>query len=145
MKQASFSVGNIFMLLNDFKARGLRSILTPPMMALTEFFHADTETNVHLYQYEGILILFSYGSIYVLVYISYLFSATVSSGNWFTQVKVLTLNVIMWMVFLHLNNFVLDLIWSSVADFFNSGVSRMLPPQKKNLVYLCKGQCDLDI
>ena len=33
------------MLSSDFKAQGVRSILTPPMTALTEFFHANAETN----------------------------------------------------------------------------------------------------
>ena len=35
------------MLMSGFKARGLRSIPTPPMMALTVFFHADALTNVY--------------------------------------------------------------------------------------------------
>ena len=48
------NIANIFlrciisMLFSDFKARGLKSILTFPMSALTKFFHADTDTNVHL-------------------------------------------------------------------------------------------------
>ena len=33
-------------LFNDFKARGLRKMSTPPMVALTDFFQADTNTNV---------------------------------------------------------------------------------------------------
>ena len=35
------------MLLSDLKARELRSIPTPPIKALAEFFHADAETKVH--------------------------------------------------------------------------------------------------
>ena len=42
---------------------------------------------------------------------------TVNSGNWFTQFKVLTLNVAMLTMFLHLNNFGLGL--TSIADFSN--------------------------
>ena len=41
-----------------------------------------------------------------------------AAGNWFTLFKVLTFNVTMLTVFLHLSNFVLSL--SSVADFFNN-------------------------
>ena len=39
----------------------------------------------------------------------------VSSDNWFTLFKVLTLNVAMWIVFLHLSNFGLGL--SSGTEF----------------------------
>ena len=40
---------NIFsILIRDFKARKRRSIPVPPMTALTEIFHADDDTNVHL-------------------------------------------------------------------------------------------------
>ena len=35
------------MLVNDFKTRGQRSILTPTKIALMEFLHTDTETNVY--------------------------------------------------------------------------------------------------
>ena len=35
------------MLLTDLKARGLRNIPTPPKTVLTDFFHADADTNVH--------------------------------------------------------------------------------------------------
>ena len=35
------------MLFNDFNAYGLKSILTPPMVAVTEFSHADAETDAH--------------------------------------------------------------------------------------------------
>ena len=37
------------MLLSDFRARGLISIPTPPIEALTVFFHTDAETNDHLW------------------------------------------------------------------------------------------------
>ena len=36
------------MLFSDFRACGSISIPTPPIMSLTEFFHADAEANVHL-------------------------------------------------------------------------------------------------
>ena len=35
------------MLFSDFRARSFISLPTPPIMALTEFFHADAETNVY--------------------------------------------------------------------------------------------------
>ena len=45
---ATIILGCIFsMLFIDFKARGPISITTPPIVALTEFFHADAETNLH--------------------------------------------------------------------------------------------------
>ena len=53
------------------------------------------------YQYCDILFLVHYGSIHVLVLCSV--ADTVSSGNWFTLFKVLTLNIIMLTVFLHLD------------------------------------------
>ena len=41
-------LGCIFsMLFSDFRACGPISIPTPPMMALTEFFHADVVACVH--------------------------------------------------------------------------------------------------
>ena len=40
-------LGCIFsMLFSNFRVRGRRTLPIPPMMALTEFFHVDTETNV---------------------------------------------------------------------------------------------------
>ena len=45
---ATIILGCIFsMLFSDFRARGLISIPTPPIVALTEFSHADAKTNVH--------------------------------------------------------------------------------------------------
>ena len=35
------------MLFSNFNAEGLRGIPTLPLTALTEFFHGNTETNVH--------------------------------------------------------------------------------------------------
>ena len=46
LNKAHIIFGWIFsVLLSDFKARILRSISTPPMMAVTGFFNADAETN----------------------------------------------------------------------------------------------------
>ena len=35
------------MLFSDFKTRELKNIPSPPVASLTEFFHADTDTNIH--------------------------------------------------------------------------------------------------
>ena len=48
LKVATIILGFIFsMLVSDLGARGPISISTPLIVALTEFFHADAETNVH--------------------------------------------------------------------------------------------------
>ena len=48
LNMATIILGCIFsVLLSDFMARGPISIPTPPIVALTEFFHADTGTNVY--------------------------------------------------------------------------------------------------
>ena len=45
------------------------------MIALTEFFHVDAETNAHHYRLLGVLFLVCYGHIYVLVCIQRLYCA----------------------------------------------------------------------
>ena len=46
---ATIILGCIFlMLFSDSRARGSISIPTPPIVALTEYFHADAVANVHL-------------------------------------------------------------------------------------------------
>ena len=50
--------------------------------------------------------------------ISYLAADIVSSGNWFTVLKVLMLDIARSIMFLNLRNFGLGL--SSVADFLNT-------------------------
>ena len=48
LKVATIILGCVFsMLFSDFSARGPISIPTPSIEALTEFSHADAETNVH--------------------------------------------------------------------------------------------------
>ena len=45
---ATIILGCIFsVLFSDFRTGGPISIPTPRIVALTEFFHADAETNVH--------------------------------------------------------------------------------------------------
>ena len=36
------------MLFSDFKVQGQRSVPTPPIVALLEFFQTDADINVHL-------------------------------------------------------------------------------------------------
>ena len=52
------------MLFNDFKARVLRSIATPLIVAFSAFFPTDVETNVHGH---GIIFLVCYSSTRVVV------------------------------------------------------------------------------
>ena len=48
LKVVHIKVGCIFStLFSDFRARGLISIPTPPIVALTEFFHAEAVASVH--------------------------------------------------------------------------------------------------
>ena len=48
LEVATIIFGCIFlMLFSDFRARGPISIPTPPIGALTEFFHANAVANVH--------------------------------------------------------------------------------------------------
>ena len=48
LKVATIILGCIFsMLFSDLRARGPISIPTPPIVELTEFFHADAVANVH--------------------------------------------------------------------------------------------------
>ena len=73
---ATIILGCIFsMLLSDFRARGLKSVPIPLMMALTEFFHADTEINIHPLPELRYFFLLCYDSFYVLVCTPYLYYA----------------------------------------------------------------------
>ena len=66
LNDATIILGCIFSMI--LSARRLRSIPTPPMTALTEFFHADAEIKVHLLpEYQDILFLFHYDRICVFV------------------------------------------------------------------------------
>ena len=59
----------------DFKAQEPRSIPTPPMKSLTEFFHVDNETNVHLLPVPWYFNSIDYGNVYVVTSIQCLFCA----------------------------------------------------------------------
>ena len=84
------------LLISDFKAWGLRSIPTPPMLALTVFsLWILRQIFIH-YRY-GILLSVCYGSIYIFVCIWCLYYAWLQmllAHTWFIVFKVLMLNVV---------------------------------------------------
>ena len=107
------------MLFSDFSAHHSISIPIPPIMALTEFFHADAETNFHPLPVSWYFIssLWRYPCSCMHI-MSMIWSITeaVSSGSWSILFKVLMLNVAICIVLLHFNNFCFSL--SSVSWFF---------------------------
>ena len=110
------------MLFSDFRARGPISIPTLAIAALTEFFHADVGTNVHSLPVSWYFISSLWRYLCSCSHIiSMLWSITevVSSDSWPILLKVLTLNVTIGIVFLHLSIFCFSL--SSVADFSDTG------------------------
>ena len=119
LKVATIILSCIFsMLLSDFRAYDPISIPTPPIMTLTEFFHADAVANIHPLPVLWYLI----SSLWVYLcscmrIMSMLWSIAdaVSSGSWPILFKVLTLNLAVCIVRLHFSNFCFSL--SSVADF----------------------------
>ena len=134
------------MLLSVFIALGPISIPTPPTVALTEFFHADTVVSVHLFPVWWYLI--SSVCVYLcscMQIMSILCSTSdaISSGSWPILFRVLTLNVAICIVCLHFSSFCLSL--SSVADFSKhwgqgSNLSRTRPfftRAKSDAVYIC--------
>ena len=117
-------LGCIFsMLLNDFMARGLRNIPTPTFTALTKFFHADAEINIHSLPESWYFISSSlrWYLCSCTPTMSILCSAAdaVSLGGWPILSKVRTFSVAICTVLLHLSSFCLCL--NSVADFSNTG------------------------
>ena len=142
---ATIILGCIFsMLFSDFRARGPISIPTPPIVALTKFFYADTETNVHLLPVSWYFISSVYRYLcFCMPIVSTLWSIAeaVSSGSWPILFKVLTLNVTICIVLLHFSNFCFSL--SSVADFSNTG-ARAPTSAGRALFYPHEGRCGLD-
>ena len=109
------------MLFCDFRARVPISISTPSIISLTEFYHADAETNVHPLAVSWYLISFLWRyQCSCMHIISMLWSITeaVSSVSWPILFKVLTLNVAICIVCLHFSNFYFSL--SSLAGFSNT-------------------------
>ena len=105
------------MLLSVFNALGPISIPTPPTVALTEFFHADTVASVHPLPVSWYLISSVCVYLCSCMHIMSILCSTadaVSSDSWPILFKVLTLNCI---VCLHFSSFC---CLSSVADFSNT-------------------------
>ena len=107
------------MLFSDFRAHGPISIPTPPIMALTEFFHTDTVASIHPLPESWYLI--SLLGVYLCSWIhimSMLWSMVnaVSSDRCPIFCKALMLNVAICIVHLLLSNFCL----SSVVYFLNT-------------------------
>ena len=129
------------MLLSVFIALGPISISTPPTVALTEFFQADTVASVHPLPVWWYLI--SSVCVYLcscMQIMSILCSSAdaISSGSWPILFRVLTLNVAICIVCLHFSNFCLSL--SSVADFSNT---KARAQQDATLFYPCEERCGL--
>ena len=118
LKVANIILGCIFsMLFSDFRARGPISIPTPPIVALTEFFHADAVASVHPLPISWYLIssLWVYPCSYMQI-MSMLWSIAdaVRSGSFPILFKVLIFNIAICIVRLYFSNFC---CLSSVADF----------------------------
>ena len=109
------------MLLSVFNALGPISIPTPPTVAFTEFFHADTVASVHPLPVSWFLISSVWVYLCSCKQIMTILCSTVdavSSSSWTILFRVLTLNVAICIVCLHFSSFCL----SSVADFSNTEV-----------------------
>ena len=117
LKVAIIILGCILSLLfSDFNALGPISIPTPPTVALTEFYHADTVASVHALPVSWSLISSLCVCLCFCMHIMSTLCSTadaVSSGSWPILFKVLTLNF----VCLHFSSFC---CLSSVADFTNT-------------------------
>ena len=108
---ATIILGCIFsILLSDFRAKGLRNIPISSTAALTHFLHANAEINVHLL--PGSCYFISSSRRWILCSCTHTISTlcssacAVSSGNWSVQSNVLTLNVAICIVLLHLKNYI---------------------------------------
>ena len=115
-------------LFSDFKERGRRGIHKPPMTALTVFFYAYAEINVHPLPE---LWYFIFNSLWwyacsCMDNMPMLWSASdvIISGSWSIIFKVLTLSVAICMVLLHFSNICLGL--SNVACFSKTGTKVLI-------------------
>ena len=146
LKISTIIVGSIIsLLLRDFKALCPISIPTTPIVALTEFFYADTVASVHPLPVSWYLI--SSLCVYLcscMHIMSMLYSTAdaVSSGSWPILFKVHTLDVAICIVCLHFSSFC---CLSSVADFPNTearaptsaGRAPFFTRAKSDAVYIC--------
>ena len=108
------------MLLSVFNALGPISILTPPTVALTEFFHADIVTIDHPLPVSWYLISFVCVYLCSCMHIMSILCSTadaVSSDSCPILFKIQTLNVAICIVCLHFSSFC---CLSSVADYSNT-------------------------
>ena len=108
------------MLLSVLNVLGLLTIPTPPTVALTEFFDADTVASVHPLPVSWYLISLVCVYLCSCMHIMSILCSTanaVSSGSCPILFKVLMLNAAICIVCLHFSNF---LYLSSVADFSNT-------------------------
>ena len=150
LKVATIILGCILSIdLTLFNALGPISIPTPPTVALTEFFHADTVASVHPSPVSWYLIssLCMY-LCYCMHIMSVLCSTAdeVISSSWpIILFKALSLNLVIFIVCLHFRSFC---CLSSIADFSNT--EPMAPTSarrapfftrvKNDAVYVC-GLC----
>ena len=119
LKVPSIILGCIFsMLFSDFRARGPIGIPTPSIVILTEFFHADAVASVHPLPVSWYLMSLLYMCSWMhIMSMLWAMADEVSSGSCPILFNVLTLNVAICIVCLHLSNFY---CLSSVADFSNT-------------------------
>ena len=112
LKVATIILSCIFsMLLSDFYALDPITMLPPPTVALTEFFHADTVVSAHPWPVPWYLISSLCVYLRSCVHIMSILRSTADA------VRVLTLNVAICIVCLHFSSFC---YLSSVADFSNT-------------------------
>ena len=102
------------MLFSDFKAWGLRSIPTPPVAELTEFFHADADTTVHPFlsswYFSSSSLWYNLCSCMYMIFIFYLAEYHLSSADQCSNVKVAML-----IVFWHLSNLGMSSEFSNIG------------------------------
>ena len=140
-------LGCIFsMLLSVFIALGPISIPTPPTVALTEFFQADTVASVHplpVWWYLISLVCVYLSSCMQIMSILCSTADAISSGNWPILFRVLTLNVAICIVCLHFSSFLFELeLCSWFFEHWGQGsyLSRTRPfftRAKSDAVYVC--------
>ena len=128
------------MLFSDFNVLGPISIPTPPIMALTEFFHTDAVAWDHplpvSWHFKSSLCVYLCSCMHIMS-MSCSTADAVSSGSWPILFKVLTLNVAICIVCLHFSSFC---CLSSVADFSNT-VARAPTSAGCALFFIC-AKCD---
>ena len=122
------------MLFSDFRACVPINIPKLPIAALTEFFYAYAETNIHplpvLWYFIYSLWRFLCSCMHIMSML-WCIAETVSYGSLPILFKVLTLNVSICIVLLHFSNFCFSL--SSIADFSYTVLSCHKVYEKKKM------------